>query len=788
MRYALIIGLLIAAAGIPAGLNRGPGAPAPGPETAETVPEAVREAADQGRYWRAARLLRNHLETVSDTAPATILLAARLEAGWAHWPAVIRLLEDRVWLDELEDGAGWALLGRALIARGEPEAGARALGRYLEVGEADPEAEGLAALRRGMALGEAEATEAALAAFDRAARVLPWFADWANYLAAEAAARAGDLPEVDRRLAAAGDAGASHWRVRFRAALMADDTMAAREAALGATRTDARTDRAEAWAQLGRLRLAAGDTTRGREALVRATDVWTSTGAVDAARRLSGLDPSPEEWRAIAAVYRWHGNARRAIEGYEAYLAAGVGPAAERAQARLELGRARFDAGRFREAERGLLALAEEAASEAVAAEALYTAARAQYRQGRRGDGEATFRRLAERYPSARAVTRGLFLVADLKHDDLELEGPRGARTYYRRAAEASPALNEAGLALMRLAGLEYVEGDYAAAAAVWEEYRLLHPDGRRAAQATYWAARSYRRLGRDSLAEARLRQVRELDPLSFYGLRAAERLGESILDIPMGPAPAPDEDAESMIDERVRRVDILAALDRRDDLVHEVETLRRRVQGATGPGAAATEYALAEALNERGYTLTGIGMGWELYETAGTWDPRLLRIVYPFPYRSIVVAEARDRGLAPSLVAAVIRRESAFSRGVVSGAGAIGLMQVLPPTGRALARAEGFRTFDAELLMHPEINVHLGTRFFAELLDRFGDSLPLVLAAYNAGPTRATEWRGFPEADDPELLTERVPYGETREYIRHVLFHRALYRALYPELDDGAG
>ena len=788
MRYALIIGLLIAAAGIPAGLNQDPGAPAPGPEAVETVPEAVREAADQDRYWRAARLLGDHLEAVSDTAPATILLAARLEAGWTNWPAVVRLLQDRDWLDDLEEGAGWALLGRAYVARGAPEAAARALGRYLEVGDPNPEAEGLAALRRGVALGEAEATEAALAAFDRAARVLPWFADWANYLAAEAAARAGDLPETDRRLAVAGDAGASHWRVRLRAAVMADDSLAARETALAATRTGPRTDRAEAWAELGRLRLAAGDTVRGREALVRATGVRASMGAVDAARRLSGLEPSPEEWRTIAAVYRWHGNAGRAIEAYERYLAAGVGSAEDRAQARLQLGRARFDARRFRQAEQGLLALAEEAVSEAVAAEALYTAARAQYRQGRSDDGEATFRRLAERYPSAPAVTRGLFLVADLKHDDLELEGPRGARSYYRRAAEASPALNEAGLALMRLAGLEYIDGDYAAAAAVWEEYRSLHPDGRRAAQATYWAARSYGRLGRDSLADARLREVRELDPLSFYGLRAAERLGESILDIPLGSSPAPDGDAESGIAAGVRRVDLLAALDRRQDLVHEVETLRRRVQSATGSGAAAAEYALAEALNERGYTLTGIGMGWELYEAAGTWDQRLLRIIYPFPYRSMVVAEARDRGLAPTLVAAVIRRESAFSRSVVSGAGAIGLMQVLPRTGRALARAEGLRSFDTELLMQPEINVHLGTRFFAELSDRFDGSLPLVLAAYNAGPTRATEWRDLPEADDPELFTERVPYGETREYIRNVLLHRALYRALYPELEDGAG
>ena len=510
-----------------------------------------------------------------------------------------------------------------------------------------------------------------------------------------------------------------------------------------------------------------------------------SAGAGDAARRLWELGPEPAEWRTVASVYRWHGNARRAAEGYAAYLEAGAGTPEERARVRLELGRARFDAGRFRQAERGLLALAGDDVADDIAAEALYTAARAQYRQGRAADGRATFLRLADRYPDREAVTRGLFLVADLKHDDLEIDGPEGARRYYRRAADAAPDLNEAGLSMMRLAGLSYLEGDYRSAVELWEEYLERHPNGRRAAQATYWTARGYRALGRDSIARARLEDVRALDPLSFYGMRAAELLDRPILDIPMSTAPARDADADARVRAGLRRVDLLAALDRRADLVEEVERLRRRFQRASGPDAGAGEYALAEALNERGYTLTGIGMGWDLREQVGEWNPRLLRIVYPFPFRTLVVAEAEDRGIDPYLVAGLIRRESAFSPVVVSGAGAVGLMQIVPATGRALARASGLRSFDRELLTRPEVNIHLGTRFLAELLDRFGESMPLVLAAYNAGPTRADRWRRLPESDDPELFTERVPYGETREYIRAVLVHEAVYRALYPELGD---
>lgn len=779
MKYSvLLLGLLVAVLGLQSRL-----ADSVATASADSVPDPVRQAAAQGRYWHATRLLDDHLDEAADTAPEVQLLAARLNAGWENWPAVRRLLDGKPWLDEVEGGAGWALLGRARTALGDADGGASAFAEYLEVAAVDRDRRALTELRRGQALMRADRAGAALEAFDRAAALVPWFTDWAAYLAAEAAAATGDVAEVNRRLAAAGEAGGGHWRLRVSAALEAGDTLSAREAALAATRVGSRTSRSEAWAELGRLRLAAGESSRARIAFGRAMEVQSAPGAVEAARQLTEMGPEPEEWRAIAEVYAWHGNNHRVIDGLEAYLDGGDGTAAERAEVRLRLGRARFNIGRFRQAERELLSLAGETVSKRIAAEALYLAARAQYRQGRSADGQATFLRLAEQYPGQDAVSRGLFLLADLKHDDLETDGPEGARTYYRRAADAAPALNESGLALMRLAGLAFLDGDYQRALDVWEEYRDLHPRGRRSAQATYWAARAYDRLGRDSLADTRLRAVRREHPISFYGMRAAELLGEPILGFPMAASPARTASMDSLIAAGIRRVDLLAELGRRDDLVQEVERLRRRFQAATWPGAVAGEYALAEALNERGYTLTGIGMGWNLYEREGEWNPRLLRVIYPFPFRNLVVPEALDQGLDPHLVAGLIRRESAFSPVVVSGAGATGLMQIVPATGRALARGAGLRSFDAGLLTRPEVNIHLGTRFFADLLDRFGGDLPLVLAAYNAGPTRANEWRRLPEAGDPELFTERIPYGETRDYVRYVLLHRALYRALYPDI-----
>ncbi len=755
-------------------------APERAPDTAEpglsadTVPAEVHAAADQGRYWRASRLMDRYLATTADTSSAELLLAARLAAGWGDWDRVAGLLGGRDWLESAEGGAGLELLGRARIGTGRPLDGARLLGRYLEVHPGDDRERGVAELRRAAALAH-DSTGAALRAYDRAADLLPWFRDWVAMMAVEAAAAGGDTAAVRTRLPAAGSlVGGRGWRLRLDAALAAGDTMAAREVALATARNAGpAVTRATAWAELGRLRLAAGDSARGRLALEEALETPAALGAVTAARMITELGPTSAQWRRIGDVYARHGNPRRAAEAYGRYLDAGLGDTATREGIRLQRGRALFNLGRYDQAERELLSLADQAASDRVGAQALYLAGRAQYRQGRSGAGQSTLARLPDRFPGQPEVTEGLYLLADLKHDDLEIEE---ARRYYRRAAEASPSLYEAGLALMRLGGLELLEEDYEGALEVFQGYRALHPRGRRWEQATYWAARTADALDRPEQAMSLLEELRARDPLSYYGMRASRLLGRSVLDVPLGASP--DGAGSARVAEGLRRVDMLAELGRRGDLVEEVERLRDRVADERGDA-----YALAEALNARGYTLTGIDLGWDLYRREGGYNPRLLRIIYPFPFRDLILPESRARGLDPHLVAGIIRRESAFNPVITSGAGAIGLMQIMPETGRSLAREVELTGFEPELLRQPEVNVYLGTRYLEQMLERHDGVLPLVLSAYNAGPTRATAWREFPEARDDELFMERVPFAETRDYIRNVLLHREVYRALYPEL-----
>jgi soluble lytic murein transglycosylase len=134
---------------------------------------------------------------------------------------------------------------------------------------------------------------------------------------------------------------------------------------------------------------------------------------------------------------------------------------------------------------------------------------------------------------------------------------------------------------------------------------------------------------------------------------------------------------------------------------------------------------------------------------------------------------------LDPALVAALIRQESNFEPRATSAPGARGLMQIMPSVGQQLARTHKLPIWDPELLYQPDLNIELGIGHLATLLHGYAE-LPHALAAYNAGPTPVKRWLAKNGASDPEMFVERIPYGETRDYVRIITRNRELYRSLY--------
>jgi soluble lytic murein transglycosylase len=110
-----------------------------------------------------------------------------------------------------------------------------------------------------------------------------------------------------------------------------------------------------------------------------------------------------------------------------------------------------------------------------------------------------------------------------------------------------------------------------------------------------------------------------------------------------------------------------------------------------------------------------------------------------------------------------------------------MGLSQIMPSTGKWLTRGTGIEDYDPSMLAVAEINLHMGARYLADQLRRYGGSRDLALIAYNAGPGRADRWKSeLGYGGDPDAFREKIPFDETREYVMVVLRNAAVYRRLY--------
>jgi soluble lytic murein transglycosylase len=160
----------------------------------------------------------------------------------------------------------------------------------------------------------------------------------------------------------------------------------------------------------------------------------------------------------------------------------------------------------------------------------------------------------------------------------------------------------------------------------------------------------------------------------------------------------------------------------------------------------------------------------------AATWVTRsepdwYLRTRYPLEYESIIRTSARERGLDPALVAAVVYAESRFDPNARSQAGAVGLMQVLPDTGRYIARKTGGTRFVVADLRDPEINVRYGSWLLAQLSERYGGQEDTALAAYHAGPSNVDAW---------QRAGRGIAFPETRAYVAEVERVKRVYAKAY--------
>lgn len=155
-------------------------------------------------------------------------------------------------------------------------------------------------------------------------------------------------------------------------------------------------------------------------------------------------------------------------------------------------------------------------------------------------------------------------------------------------------------------------------------------------------------------------------------------------------------------------------------------------------------------------------------------------RLINPIHYKDTIEHYAGINGVDPLLVSAVIRVESKFNPQAVSQKGAAGLMQIMPATGDWAAEQMGIPNFDSSQLLDPEMNIRIGTWYISNLQKEFGKNDLLVIAAYNGGRGKVSQWLKQGVWDGREETLTNIPFPETRNFAKKVLQNYRKYKKIY--------
>ena len=402
--------------------------------------------------------------------------------------------------------------------------------------------------------------------------------------------------------------------------------------------------------------------------------------------------------------------------------------------------------------------------------------------------------RALQNYPQSPYTEKLLYSVAT--YFDVENE-PASALQTYQAIVRGFPKGEYFGRALWKVALYSYVAKRYQDALNGFWQCLLADKSPGSAAASAYWMGRCCLHLGDPEKAVYFYRRTQALSNDSYYGQRAqeslaslqsevtgpAEELGavdfqeisRTLDGIHAGPATiSSPSTATAWLIERSRQ---LMAAGVPDLALAELE----RAPTAPDVGDRAVSYGISRIHQSKGDYLGAIAALRRAIPDYAELPPASLpdevwEILFPVRHFDIVTRNAARNNVDPNLVLALIRQESAFQETARSSANARGLMQVLPSTGRILARKAGIVPYSVSKLYHPDTNIALGTRYLASLLQHYHGKVELALAAYDAGDDRVDRWlEEFGNLDMAEFV-ERIPFGETRGYVKQVLSNLAHY------------
>ena len=360
----------------------------------------------------------------------------------------------------------------------------------------------------------------------------------------------------------------------------------------------------------------------------------------------------------------------------------------------------------------------------------------------------------------------------------------------YRELQQRFPKGGRASYAHWKVAWLSLRQGRTAEAKTGFEQQIGLYPTSAEVPAALYWRARLAEEDKDSAMARAYYQKISERFRNFYYGELARRRLREIRAD---------DDPQPYTLLDRVPAINTGTNITTSDPPTDNLRYQKAQVLENGALVDLAVRELQAAATEDKGNWVTAATA--KIYEDAGRYDgaiqvfkravpnyfavdlPTLPRpyweALFPKPYWPDLKKFSSQNALDPYLVASLIRQESEFNPGAVSRANALGLMQLLPKVGSSVARQEKLHHFSSEQLFTPEINLQLGTRYFRQMVDKFG-TFEYALAAYNAGSNRVDDWLGQGKYRDPQEFVESIPFTETREYVQAILRNANVYRQLY--------
>jgi soluble lytic murein transglycosylase len=428
-----------------------------------------------------------------------------------------------------------------------------------------------------------------------------------------------------------------------------------------------------------------------------------------------------------------------------------------------------------------------------MAEKSLYWMLLAHVRNGQKEEALQACTRFQDSYPQSSFMAQGLFLRATVLED---LGETSNAILTYREIAERFPQNPLRFAALWNAGWLLYQDENYSEALQTWDRLKTIEPPPRWLEKVLYWKGRALEKMGQTEEAEKDFGELLRNFPTSYYS-QLASRRGRPPME-PQSPFPSlQDHPLPPLAEEKfnsgpgilhlkkgklLTRLGLFALAAGEYEAAEEEGTNREEVwMEISRLYREAGEYYRSNLLVRRKFTLK------PLTSRPADREKKLYLLAYPPGDPSLINRYAQARKLDPALLCAVILEESRFHAQAVSSAGARGLMQIIPRTGRRVASELKVRRFSADQLFDPGENIRLGSWYLAKLLDEFGGKVHLALAAYNAGPHMVRKWLtdGCSLADDE--FVESIPYSETRNYVIRVVTSAQVYRTLYwpPEKPD---